>query len=94
MTGTASATLKITPTVHDMLDRIKRATDDDGGLLVLSIAAEGGSAPRRLRTLCAEGLAEACDHPSIVIGSGRPAPAVRITEAGRAAIAAKGRKQA
>lgn len=78
---------KLTPALRKMLDRIRRATDRDGALLKLSVVAESGSAVRALNKLLDAGWIEHIGHPTIRVAGTIPASAVRVTEAGRAALA-------
>lgn len=74
---------RFTPKDREMLDRIKRATDNSGAMLQMPIIAEGDAAAKRLRHLIDLGLVERCEHPTIERATGIGAYAVRVTDAGR-----------
>jgi hypothetical protein len=80
----------LTPGLREMLERIDRATLRHGALLTLSSADASRSDGQRLRRLIAEELAELCDHPTIRRDNDTPAPAVRITGAGKIALKTAG----
>ena len=76
---------KLTPKLREMLERIGRVTAKGDALLELSLVAAGGRAHSQLQTLLVEEWAERCDHPTVKAGN-YAARAVRITDAGRAAL--------
>lgn len=73
----------LSPSMRALLARISRATDGDGAFLTLTIQANGDMA--KARKLRDWGWIEACYHPTIV-AAGSGAPAVRVTDTGRAAL--------
>lgn len=77
-----SSPIKLTPALRDMLRRIEGATDKNGSLMTLVIAAAGGSELRKMRRLMLAGWAENCNHE---LPAG-PVGGVRITDLGRAAL--------
>jgi hypothetical protein len=77
--------VKITPSMRGLLERIGR---QDGTLLELQVTSSGGRSSTVLSKLRVAGLAEMCDHPSVIDRlDGYPARAIRLTEAGRALLA-------
>jgi hypothetical protein len=81
---------KLTPAMREMLLRIERASRGDSALLALVIQAEGGRARAKLSALLSAGWVEHCGHSVIVTEPGDPAPAVRITPAGRLRLRSPG----
>jgi len=78
-----SDTLKLTPSLLSMLERIERHS---GTLLLLTVTASGGREYTKLNKLRGAGYVVKCDHPSVTVGTW-PAEALAITDAGRAALA-------
>lgn len=79
------AAVKLTPSLREMLERIDRASRDGGSLMQMVITSAGGREPGKLRALLGAELVEMCDKRL----SRDVVPGVRITEAGRAALATK-----
>jgi hypothetical protein len=76
--------VKLTPKKRELLERIRNM---GGRLLELQLAASGGPSYDRLSELRSAGYVELCDHPTVVDRKwNEPAKAVRITEAGEAAL--------
>ena len=82
---------RLTPAARDALRRISAATDRTGAWLSLVALAESRGLLRVCDRLLSAGYVERCKHPTIQAAGGDAAPALRITEAGRAALAATGR---
>jgi DNA-binding PadR family transcriptional regulator len=78
-----SDTIKLTPSLVSMLERIERHS---GVLLLLSVTASGGREYSKLNKLRGAGYVVKRDHRSVTEGKW-PAEALAITEAGRAALA-------
>jgi hypothetical protein len=74
--------IKLTPRLRAMLERIQRATDSNGSLMLFTITAAGGREGSKLQKLRNLGWVEYCDHqlPRTLVDG------VRITDAGRAAM--------
>jgi hypothetical protein len=78
-----SDTLKLTPSLVSMLERMERHS---GTLLLLSVTASGGREYSKFNKLRGAGYVVKCDHPSVTEGTW-PAEALAITEVGWAALA-------
>lgn len=74
--------MKLTRGMLETLARIRQATDNSGGLMLLIIQAEGVASKRQVQNLRNAGLVEYCDlqlSRDVVDG-------LRVTDAGRAAL--------
>ena len=75
--------MKLTPKRKEILDWAARL---DGRLQLLQVTASGGRGHSIVNELCRSGLLEIIDHPTVKHGK-YPADALRVTDAGREALA-------